>query len=420
MPDIGAPGGPMPGQPAVSTQGRPFIAVLQDDDLQYAAELAALLSSLAGPDVRVIRIGGPSRSHQTLERMLAPAVNGDSAPRLADNARLIARTIAERQGQETRVVLLIRQAERLQPAVLRALQAMAPYFVDAGKPTLQVAFIGLPEFRELLEAGDLAPLRSALGIGLRHRREVPEAFPIADSGTSVQMRDTPQAPFSATVPGDAARSYGGARLQPEPAAANRTGFRSGRYLRRLLVRSLLATMVLAVLGWAAYAGLHRIFYRDAPSRAIALAPVQTEPMVAAPPSETIEAQTSAPAAPATDRRQPVSKPPPDEPAKDQAASPRSGPRTVIHIPADSAAAAALSAKLLRTLGARPGKVEARVVADAPTRPNIRYFHPEDEAVAKQVAAWMADTGLDWALRDFSMFQPRPSRGTIEVWLPRVP
>ena len=78
----------------------------------------------------------------------------------------------------------------------------------------------------------------------------------------------------------------------------------------------------------------------------------------------------------------------------------------------------MSAHLQADLGSRLGAVETRRVAGTPDRPSIRYFHPGDEPVAHQVAARMAGAGLVWTLQDFSTFVPRPSRGTIEVWLPR--
>ena len=93
-------------------------------------------------------------------------------------------------------------------------------------------------------------------------------------------------------------------------------------------------------------------------------------------------------------------------------------RVVIHVPAGSERAEAISAQLRVGLGSRVGTVEARRVADTPDRPSIRYFHPGDEAAAHQVAGWMAEAGLAWTLQDFSTFLPRPSRGMIEVWLPR--
>ena len=97
-----------------------------------------------------------------------------------------------------------------------------------------------------------------------------------------------------------------------------------------------------------------------------------------------------------------------------------GPRIVVHVPAGSAPAEALSGRLLADLAGRPGTVEERHVMDTPSQPSIRYFHPEDAAAARRAADLMAGAGLSWTVRDFTSYQPRPSRGTIEVWLPRQP
>ena len=131
-------------QPSGSA-GHPFTAVLLDDDGKRASAVSALLSSLAGPDVRLIRMGSPSRPHSMLERILAPVVAAADPARLADNARLIARTIAERQGQEARVVLLIRQAERLQPSVLITTQKTFDVSVDTAVliPVLEILSLRL-------------------------------------------------------------------------------------------------------------------------------------------------------------------------------------------------------------------------------------------------------------------------------------
>lgn len=91
-------------------------------------------------------------------------------------------------------------------------------------------------------------------------------------------------------------------------------------------------------------------------------------------------------------------------------------RIVIHV-AGGSAAEMLSTRLLANLEPRFERVELRRVAATPSQPSIRYFHSEDEAAAQDVATWLSGTGLAWTLRDFSMFRPLPSRGTIEVWLP---
>ena len=253
---------------------------------------------------------------------------------------------------------------------------------------------------------------------------------------------------------------------PRPGFAARRG--------GILVRALLVAAVLAAAAGGAYFGLRRLFYREVPARPplsivpagsqplfpslpVAPTPVPpaptslTPPRVAAPEPLPGSDALLAPAAPilAQDQDPPLHRefgtflagtgrdvtalsdaqrialfgeflewrsrqnPTAMTPAV------RPFPRIVIHVPLGSAAAEALSAQLLTRLGSRPGTVEARHVAETPSRPSIRYFHPEDEPVARQAAAWMADTGLNWTVRDFSSFQPRPSRGTIEVWLPRA-
>lgn len=49
---------------------------------------------------------------------------------------------------------------------------------------------------------------------------------------------------------------------------------------------------------------------------------------------------------------------------------------------------------------------------APTVAEVRYFHPEDRAVAEAAA-----DRLGSGLRDYSTFRPRPPRGRIELLLP---
>jgi hypothetical protein len=439
MQDTGALAGTGAHGPSVRPNSRQFTAVLLNDDQKRASALADLLSSLATPDVRVIRIGSASRSHSMLERILAPVAQADSPSRLAENARLIARTIAERQGRETRVVLLIRQAERLQHGVLRSLQAMAPYFTQAGEPTLQVAFIGRPAFQALLDGEDLAPLRQALAIGPDPLKPTTEPAP-APSGTRIfEAADPefgrPERPSPATLPRNAEPDAVDDARRLRPAAIPYPAPRRGR----IAAFGLLALMIVAAMTGAAYVGLHRLFYRDVPARrVVAAAPPPAAPPVSAPvPAPAIApapVENATPAAPPlgeeqrngptdrlTDRRPPgASTSSAPDPRPEQRPNQRPDPRVVIHVPVGSASAEALSAQLVKTFGGRPGTVEARRVADTPTRPSIRYFHPEDEPAARQAAGLMADTGLNWTLRDFTTFQPRPSRGTIEVWLPRQP
>jgi hypothetical protein len=58
---------------------------------------------------------------------------------------------------------------------------------------------------------------------------------------------------------------------------------------------------------------------------------------------------------------------------------------------------------------RAGKHDAR-------EPVIRYFFVEDAAAAKAVAADLRGSGVEWHVQDSTADRPRPSKGTVEVWL----
>ncbi len=500
---------------------RPFTALLLEDDQERAAAVSALLNRLAGPEVRVVRMGGRSpRSRPTLERILIQAAGLNGKELSGNNARLIARAVAKRQGQEERVVLLIKQAHMVHPKMLHALQAMAPHFTQDGEPTLQVILVGHPAFRARLDGKDVASLREALGFQANPPTPRPQtASPFAEPDVAARQRvgehdacgaeDLPErggasapipnaarplearagAPGELDVPSAAALPItakpadgrGGAglrepmhaqlsapRLEPsaaEPSKAPVRALRRGSILLRLM---LIPAAVVGMAG-AAYTGLHRLFYRDVPARPVTtvvtpaasqatpspFAPAPSIPVLSTPtPLPEVGDRTAPPAAPTV--------PPPTAPSARLrqdfdaflANSGRNGAtlseaergilfgeyldwrsqgnhaaptpsdvrnvRVVIHAQAGSEAGKALSARLLASLGPRFGIVEVRRVAATPAQPSIRYFHPEDEPAARLAASWLADTDLNWTLQDFSAFRPLPSRGTIEVWLPRQP
>ncbi len=434
--------------------GRPFIALLQDDDQQRDAALSRLLSELARPDARVVRMGNSMRSRLMLEHILIQVAGPDGRVSQEEDARRIARTIAERQGRETRVVLLITQAETLHSKTLRLLQAMRPFFAEDGAPTLQVVFVGRQAFRALLDARGMAPLRDALGFRTEAARPAtPDGTPALPSETEMRPVPAAQKPRQPAVLANLAAEPGaphGPAAHPGPMTAppSRLGAATGAVLVPVARRThtlALGAAVFAALALAAYLGLHAAFYRDVqPRPALSLPGPATLPPVAVPvmpgpagqdpPAPTPAPALAAPAAalpaeparsrttPSAARRSPetpeLSSAPPYENAPPSPVAAPPTPRVVIHVPAQSEGAEAMSAHLKADLGPRLGTVETRRVAGTPDRPSIRFFHPGDEPAAHQVAAWMADAGLIWTLQDFSAFQPRPSRGTIEVWLPR--
>ena len=432
--------------------GRPFTALLQDDDQQRDAALARLLSELARPDVRVVRMGNSMRSRLMLEHILIRVSGTDGSVSQEEAAHRIARTIAERQGRETRVVLLITQAETLHSKTLRLLQAMQPFLAENGAPTLQVVFAGRPAFRALLDGHGMTPLREALGFQPQAeavRSATPDSVPAPEADADPRPLPTAQNPGQPAAPADPAVEAGALHEQAghsdpaptlpfRPTLAGRAAasMRAARRRRSLA----LGLAVFAVVALAAYMGLHAAFHREVQAQAVPNVPRPAgSPLIAAPPMPGPAVQDPQASTPAPGPASPAmavpsdpgrsrntlpaarrgSDPEPSSPPSRENVPPASPtPRVVIHVPAGSEGAEAVSAHLRAGLGPRLGAVQARRVAGTPDRPSIRFFHPGDEPVAQQVAAWMADAGLIWTLQDFSAFSPRPSRGTIEVWLPR--
>ena len=341
-------------RPAAMLGDAPFAALLIDNPHDQAAAVTALLAELAVPDVRVVRLHDGTQPHRTLRRIVDQVAGPSGEVVRGDQARLIVRALAERQGCESRVVLVIERAETLRPELLRSLQAMAPYFDEGHQPALQVLFVGRPIFRTLLDQRGIAPLRQALGMG-------------------------PNVPAPA--------------LAPIPRRASRKPL-------------LLLLALLAGAGGAGYFALRE----PAPSFDRAFRPPDVAPRSEVPP-QADPAPSNATGSIAPPAANPVAAPAvvPAGPAR---------PRFVLHVPSGSEAADALSTRLVTALEPRFGTVEVRRVPDTPSRPSLRYFYAADEPVARQAADRMADNGLSWAVRDFSSYRPLPSRGTVEVWVPR--
>ena len=58
--------------------------------------------------------------------------------------------------------------------------------------------------------------------------------------------------------------------------------------------------------------------------------------------------------------------------------------------------------------------ETRAVTATPSQRVVRYFHAEDAVAAARLAGRL---GRGWALQDFRSYEPLPSPGLLEVWLP---
>lgn len=332
--------------------GRPFNALLLENDKQRADALLALLVRLTTAEVRVVRMdGGTRHSLETLEHILAQAAGSDAEASTGDDARSIVRAIAKRQGHEKGVMLLIKQAETVPPTMLRALQAVAPYFVHDEDPTLRVTFVGRPAFLALLDGPGLAPLRQALGFQESLQAPEPEAADIfIEPTTAARPRASFPKSFGANEPTERVgathdakaarlRTLAGAFAEPtpgplpvpkkatglhhvgdgvdrrEPTLAQLTAalfepsaLENAAQLaiapapalprRRAPLRLVLTLGALAIGTAAVYFGLHSLFYRDVPARSfVIMDPPPALP--SSPPIPSIPA-SSTPAAPVAD------------------------------------------------------------------------------------------------------------------------
>ena len=94
-----------------------------------------------------------------------------------------------------------------------------------------------------------------------------------------------------------------------------------------------------------------------------------------------------------------------------------GPRVVVHYREGATAEADHLAAALAGADPKFSHVEVRAVPSTPRAPTIRFFHPEDVGPAWELEAALSTTGNTWEVRNFTGVQPKPRRGTLEVWLP---
>lgn len=251
---------------------------------------------------------------------------------------------------------------------------------------------------------------------------VPDKPPLAPPAAAVRPRPVPPAPILRPA----------ARLIVTPAApAPRQ-----RQGSRMLVAAALGLLAVGATALGLFGLTPPMTIADAtlpqapdPSQP-ALPPPQPSPSPATRPPEAPANQAAAPVpppglatAPSVQAALPLPPPapPPLPPASPEPAAvaevapTASGPgplRVVTHFrPGSRQAAARLTSRALPE-----GTVELRQVAATPDSAIVRYFAPADRGAATQLASRL---GSSWAVQDFTHYVPRPSAGTLEVWLPRA-
>jgi hypothetical protein len=192
---------------AARPSGAPHITVLLGSGHQHEQAVRDLLATLA-PSARIIRVGNPLRSPLTMERILIQGGQPEVGL-LADNAAEDAlQRLCLRRPSESRVVLVIDQAETLSTSAIRILSRLV---APGGRPSagmaavLHVVFVGLPSFKQLLKDKAATPIREALAQGGQQAQ---------DAAASVTAEDFPppadltafltQRPGTAAEPGPAA------------------------------------------------------------------------------------------------------------------------------------------------------------------------------------------------------------------------
>jgi hypothetical protein len=111
---------------------------------------------------------------------------------------------------------------------------------------------------------------------------------------------------------------------------------------------------------------------------------------------------------------------------DSAAPDPVGLRLFIHYPAAQVEGAEIAARLAEYLRRRGFEVAAiRPIDLLVERPGVRYFFDRDYAESERLLdelGWFF-RGMPWAAparaSDFTHYTPRPSPGTVEIWLPAV-
>jgi len=187
---VGAPAEPPGHAEALASlrAGNAFTCALSDDPAERAALLQTVIDTAADMDTRFVHVGNPLRAPLTIERILLQAVGPEVNVRLERYGEALARTLARPVGDETRLVVVVEQAETLDPDALKLLREMAPSFGRV-QPRVQMLFSGPQAFAAMLEP---APERVP-------NPPAPKAMP-APAVRPAWVAETPVAPRRSRAP----------------------------------------------------------------------------------------------------------------------------------------------------------------------------------------------------------------------------
>jgi hypothetical protein len=129
--------------------GAPFTYVLADDAEERAALLQSVIDTAADMETRFVHVGNPLRAPLTIERLFMQTVGPEADIRLEREGAALTRTLATPVGDESRLVVLVQQAETLDKEALQTLHAMAPSFGTVA-PRVQFVFCAPTALRALV------------------------------------------------------------------------------------------------------------------------------------------------------------------------------------------------------------------------------------------------------------------------------
>ena len=191
--------------------GAPQVTVLLGSGHQHEEAVRGVLAMLA-PGARVLRVGNPLRSPLTIERILIQSGQPAAGQLTDDTAEDALQRLCLRHPSESRVVLVVDQAETLSVGAIRILSRLV---APGGRPSagmaalLHVVFVGLPSFKQLIKEKSASPIREALTQG---------GLQAPGTAASVTAEDFPPpaelTPFLAQQSGLAQRSGGAAPFGP--------------------------------------------------------------------------------------------------------------------------------------------------------------------------------------------------------------
>ena len=428
-------------------------AIITASPASRLAGLEAAAVAMANGSVTSVRVGNPLNSPLTLQRILIQMdLDGGEDDADADDEARLVRLLGERRGAQSRIVLVVERAETLDPAVLLLLQRIA-----SPPGAVQILFVGGPAFWALLDAAELAPLRRALTGQEMEPAEVAPPAPVIPVTISPVAPVRPPAGANLDRPVDPTTEL-------RPAVSARSG-------RRWWIVGTIGVVAIVTLGATAVLAPGGLFYYAVPQRDMptppdrgrandleqAPVPLRPAPLTAPAPAAPSQ-RASMPVLPPTGQADPLAPlaPPAFPPAarsepaqlptapghgadalpnmqggaqsgespfwRPRDAAPSGPPsfldgRIVIHYRGGSGTGEAEADRLATAAAPLAAKVQTRVVADTPSAPVIRFFHPEDAERARQLADALSGPGLTWDIRNFSSFRPSPTLGMIEVWTP---